>query len=145
MKANLFSLTVLVSSLLTSYAHVHAATVMFEIEGIKNDAGKIYVNIFKGEENYQSKKPEASQIVKPKSGNKAVVFNDLDKGDYVIQYFHDENDNRKLETNLFGAPTEGYGFSNDAKPNYGPAKYADMKFTIASDSETVTNKSQVIY
>lgn len=145
MKFNLLPMTVLAASLLTSYAHVHAATVMFEIEGIKNDAGKIYLSLFKGEENYQSKKAEAWQIVKPESGSKTVIFNDLAAGEYVIQYFHDENDNSKLEKNLFGSPTEGYGFSNDAKPSYGPASYEEMKIVVSDVNETVINKSTVIY
>ncbi len=145
MKIHALSLTILTSSLLMSFAHVHAATVMFEIEGIKNNAGKIYLSLFKGKENYQNGKAEAWQIVKPEQGSKVVVFNDLSEGEYVVKYFHDENDNRKLETNLFGSPTEGYGFSNDAKPNYGPAKYEDMKFVVTSANETVTNKSKVIY
>jgi len=145
MKISLLPITVLATSLLTSYAHVHAATVMFEIEGIKNDAGKIYLSLFKGEENYQNKKAEAWQIIKPESGSKTVIFNDLAAGEYVIQYFHDENDNSELEKNLFGSPTEGYGFSNDAKPSYGPARYEDMKFTVSDINARVKNKSTVIY
>ena len=145
MKIHVLSLTILASSLLMSFAHVHAATVMFEIEGIKNNAGKIYLSLFKGKDNYQNGKAEAWQIIKPEQGSKVVVFSGLSEGEYVVKYFHDENDNRKLETNLFGSPTEGYGFSNDAKPNYGPAKYDDMKFVVTSANETVTNKSKVIY
>lgn len=145
MKINLLSMAVLTTALLTSYAHAHAATVMFEINGIKNDAGKIYVSLFKGQENYHNNKAEAWQIVTPKSGTKTAVFSDLTPGDYAIKYFHDENDNRKLEKNLFGSPTEGYGFSSDAKPSYGPAKYEDMKFSIAEAGQTVTNQSTVIY
>lgn len=145
MKINLLSLTVLATSLLTSYAHVHAATVMFEINGIKNDAGKIYLSLFNGQENYKNNKAQAWQIIKPEAGTKTVVFSDLEAGEYAIKYFHDENDNRQLEVNLFGSPTEGYGFSNDAKPSYGPAKYEDMKFTVTDQEQSVTNTSTVIY
>lgn len=142
---NLLSLTVLATSLLTSYSHVYAATVMFEINGIKNDAGKIYLSLFNGKENYKNNKAQAWQIIKPETGAKTVVFSDLEVGEYAIKYFHDENDNRQLEVNLFGSPIEGYGFSNDAKPSYGPAKYEDMKFTVAEQEQTVTNTSTVIY
>ena len=145
MKLNLLSVAVLTSSLICTYAHANAATLFFEIQGIKNDAGKIYLSLFKGEENYQQDKAEAWQIVKPEKGNKVVVFSNLEPGDYAIKYFHDENDNRQLETNLFGSPIEGYGFSSDAKPNYGPAKYADMKILISAEQDQVKNASTVIY
>ena len=145
MKLNLLSITALTSSLLLSYAHAHAATLLFEINGVKNDSGNIYVSLFKGEENYQNGQANMAQIVQAQSGKKQVVFEGLEQGEYAIRYFHDENDNRQLERNLFGSPTEGYGFSNDAKPSYGPAKYAEMKFTVANNTDTVVNKSQVIY
>ena len=145
MKLNVLSLSALITSLLMSYAHVHAATVLFEIEGIKSDSGKLYVSLFKGQENYKAKKPEKSLAIDALAGNKEAIFENITTGEYVIQYFHDENNNKKLETNLFGMPTEGFGFSNDAKPNYGPAKYEDMKFVVSGESETVTNNSTVIY
>ena len=34
---------------------------------------------------------------------------------YALAVIHDENMNGKLDTNRLGMPTEGYGFSNDAK------------------------------
>lgn len=145
MKINLLSLTVLVGSLFTSYAHVHAASLMFEIQGIKNDAGKIYLSLFKGKENYQNDKAQAWQIIKPQAGTSKVVFDNLTPGEYAVKYFHDENDDRKLEMNLFGSPVEGYGFSNDAKPSYGPARYEDMKVEITEQSSQVITTSSVIY
>lgn len=145
MKNNILSASVLTSSLFLSFAHAHAATVMFEIEGIKNDAGKIYISLFKGKDNYKKGIAEAAQIVSPKKGTKQVVFEELSEGEYAIKYFHDENNDRKLDTNIFGSPTEGYGFSNDAKPNFGPASYDDMAFKVKVGVRQVKNTSTVIY
>jgi len=53
---------------------------------------------------------------------------------------HDENMDGKLDTNWVGIPTEGYGFSNDAKATLGPPSFSaasflyngeDMKMTIS--------------
>ena len=145
MKNNILSISILTSSLLLSFAHAKAATVMFEIQGIKNDAGKIYVSLFKGKDNHQKGIPEAAQIVSPTKGNKWVTFEGLPAGEYAIQYFHDENDDRKLDTNIFGSPTEGYGFSNNAEPNFGPASYEDMVFSVLEGVGEVKNNSTVIY
>ena len=37
--------------------------------------------------------------------------------------FHDENGNGELDTNLFGIPSEGYGFANDPDSTFGPPKF----------------------
>jgi uncharacterized protein (DUF2141 family) len=44
--------------------------------------------------------------------NKKCVFtiNNLKPGKYSFKYFHDENNNKILDTYLIGAPKEGYGF-----------------------------------
>ena len=48
-----------------------------------------------------------------------------------------------METNLFGMPIEGYGYSNSAKANYGPVEYQAIKFQVAD--ATVTNRSTINY
>ena len=123
----------------------NAQNIQFEINGVNSDKGKLYVQLFKGETNYEAGKPESSLIIKAKPGANLVTFNNIEAGEYAVRYFHDENDNGEMEFNLFGMPVEGYGFSNDAQPNFGPAKYKQMKFMVSSDTETVTNKSNVIY
>ena len=147
-----------ITSLLLSSAIVSAKTINFTIEGIKSSEGKIYVQLFKGEENYKSNKAHLSSIAIAKQGQVTITFNDLgvddldndhletgdvNNNDYGIRYFHDENDNASMESNLFGMPIEGYGYSNNAKANYGPVKYAQIKFQLAN--ETVLNTSTIVY
>jgi uncharacterized protein (DUF2141 family) len=48
-----------------------------------------------------------------------VVFSNLPMGQYAVSVYQDANDNGKLDTNIFGIPTEKYGFSNGARmPNW---------------------------
>ncbi|MBU2918149.1 DUF2141 domain-containing protein [Psychrosphaera sp. F3M07] len=122
-----------------------ASEVSFEINGIKSDAGKILIQLFQGKDNYESGNAESALIVKAKTGSVTVNFNELDEGEYIIRFFHDENSNGKLETNLFGAPVEGYGFSNNAKPDFGPVNYSAAKFVVQSRDDKVTNSASVIY
>ena len=141
---------------------ISAKTVEFTIDGIKSNKGKIYVQLFKGEANYQGNKAYLSSIAVAKQGQITIRFNDLGvddlatddlatddadandlNNDYAIRYYHDENDNASMETNLFGMPTEGYGYSNNAKANYGPVKYAEIKFNLAT--ENVLNTSTIAY
>jgi len=145
----------LISSLviLLSTTTLSAKTLNFTIDGIKSNQGKIYIQLFQGKENYQNNKPYLSSIAIAKQGSITVTFNDLtpdnlnndteSNNDYGVRYYHDENDNGSMETNLFGMPIEGYGYSNNAKANYGPVKYSKIKFQLAD--ETVLNSSTIVY
>jgi uncharacterized protein (DUF2141 family) len=52
-----------------------------------------------------------------------------------VASYHDENDNGKLDTNAFGLPTEGYGFSNDAQGTLGPPSYTQAAFDFDGKSD----------
>lgn len=134
----------ILSSLLV-LSRAQAADIEFNIQGVRSDEGKLYIQLFKGEENYQSGQPESANIVKAKSGAVKISFNNVDEGVYAVRFYHDENNNGEMETNMFGMPTEGYGFSNDAKPNYGPVDFSEMKFTVSAADKTVNNAASVIY
>ncbi len=137
--------TICASSLLLLSPLTFANNINFEISGIKNDSGKIYVQLFKGEENYQNNKAETASMVNAVKGSTFVTFNNVKHGEYAIRFFHDENDNGKMETNLFGFPTEGYGYSNNAKPNFGPVDYSQINFMVSQSENETINKTQVIY
>ena len=123
--------------------NAYANNVDLQITGLKSNKGKVYVQLFKGQENFNKGKAEASSVVNAKKGEVTVSFYGLEKEDYGIRYYHDENDNGKMETNLIGLPTEGYGFSNSAKPNFGPVSYEQIKFEVVSPR--TTNSSEIIF
>ncbi|RYV02754.1 hypothetical protein SOPP22_07785 [Shewanella sp. OPT22] len=128
----------------STVSSVNAGDVDFTINGIKQSDGAIYVALFKGEENYRNNLPYRAQQVNPSTHAADISFSRLPEGEYVIRYFHDQNSNQKMDMNLFGMPTEGFGYSNNAQPDMGPAKYQQMAFQVLS-SGTVHNQSQVIY
>ena len=136
-------LATITSLLLTTTAF--AGTVEFNISGVNDDSSKLYVQIFKGEENYQNGNAESATITTSKDGKASIIFSNLDKGDYALRFFHDQNNNGKLEMNLFGMPVEGYGFSNNAQPNFGPVSYQQIRFSVDADDGKVINESTVIY
>lgn len=143
MKNSSLFLTAITALLLSSAAM--AAEIEFNISGVNDDSNKVYVQLFKGEENYKNGIAESATITKAESGKASIHFNNLGKGEYALRFFHDQNSNGKLETNLFGMPVEGFGFSNNAKPNFGPVSYSEIKFMISDDSSKVINESTVIY
>lgn len=122
---------------------VSAQTVQFNIEGIQHDKGKLYIQLFKGENNFKKGEAHNVAIVNAKKGQLTVTFNDVEPGDYAIRYFHDENNNRDFDNNMFGMPIEGYGFSNNAPVNFGPPSYQQMTFMVSDIA--VINSSTVNY
>ncbi|WP_105172465.1 DUF2141 domain-containing protein [Pseudoalteromonas sp. T1lg24] len=122
---------------------VSAQTVQFNIEGIQHDKGKLYIQLFKGENNFKKGEAHNVAIVNAKKGKLTVTFNDVESGNYAIRYFHDENNNRDFDNNMFGMPIEGYGFSNNAPVNFGPPSYQQMTFIVSDVA--VINSSTVNY
>jgi uncharacterized protein (DUF2141 family) len=62
---------------------------------------------------------------------------DLKPGKYAVRYYHDENMNGKMETNLVGKPTEGYGFSNNVIGKFGPPPFEKWLFEFNEDKKSV--------
>jgi uncharacterized protein (DUF2141 family) len=99
-----------------------------EIDGFRNDDGHVMVKLINQEEEMV-----ANKIAGIADGKSTIVFENVPSGTYALSYFHDENDNEDLDTNFFGMPKEGFGFSNNAKGRMGPPKLKDQLFTVTSD------------
>lgn len=69
-----------------------------------------------------------------------VVIDSLEYGEYAIRIFHDENENEKIDTNIFGIPTEDYGYSNDASSWFGPPSWEKAKFLFNQSDMTIEIK-----
>lgn len=76
----------------------------------KNDKGVVFLLL----ENERQEKV-ATRSVKLQNKQISVVFEDLPAGKYAVSFFHDANENGKLDTGIFGIPREGWGCSNDAR------------------------------
>jgi uncharacterized protein (DUF2141 family) len=66
-----------------------------------------------------------------------AVFANLKAGTYAISTFHDRNSNDTVDKNLFGLPTEKYGFSRDAAGRMGPPSFEAAAFTVGSDDHAI--------
>ncbi|MFY7671429.1 DUF2141 domain-containing protein [Tenacibaculum sp. MEBiC06402] len=126
----------LVSLFLFSFAQeitaqeTHSITV--EFHGMESDKGNLYVALYDKEKDFL-KKSIKGEIVKITDKKATAVFTNIPEGEYAISAFHDENDNKKMDTRIFGIPKEPIGMSNDAKGFMGPPKYKDAKFSVKGD------------
>jgi uncharacterized protein (DUF2141 family) len=100
-------------------------TLKIEITGLESSTGKVMVELL--DEDQKTVDDVEVVITNNKS---VVVFENLPAGTYAVQYFHDENSNGEMDTGMFGAPVEGYGFSNDARGFMGPPDFEDQLFSL---------------
>lgn len=103
-----------------------------EIIEISNNTGNIMLQLFDKNEKVliQEKSP-----IKNKKCSFSIL--NLNPGKYAVRYYHDENLNSKMETNLLGKPTEGYGFSNNVIGKFGPPPFEKWLFEITGDKKII--------
>jgi uncharacterized protein (DUF2141 family) len=74
-----------------------------------------------------------SKIVAVEDKTVSLKIENIEKGDYAVSVYHDENNSGILETGgVFGIPLEPYGFSNNPNMTFGPS-YKKSVFKMASD------------
>jgi uncharacterized protein (DUF2141 family) len=94
------------------------------------DRGVIRCALYATPQDYMKK--SFREVVGAVSGSRAVcVFSHISPGTYSMAAFHDENNNDKLDTGIFGIPKEGVCTSNNAKGHMGPPKYKDAAFVFS--------------
>lgn len=136
MKNILLAITLLLLGFSNSNAQEDTFELTVEITGMEVDKGKVFLALYNSEDTFlKSSKTTKGTNAIVKDGKATAYFKGLKKGEYAVSLFHDENDNGKMDTKIFGIPKEPYGFSNNAKGFMGPPKFKDAKFTVD------TNKS----
>ena len=103
-----------------------------EINNLESNKGPIYIRIL--DENENPVIVGTSPVINFSS---EISFDSISPGKYAIQFFHDENENQKMDFNLIGIPKEKFGSSNDVKPILGPPKFEKMLFEIYEDKKII--------
>ncbi len=106
------------------------STLNIIIKNLSNNKGNVRIGLSNSEESYESNIFFKRAAVNIKNQTAKCTFKNVPYGTYAIKFYHDENKNKELDKNMFGMPTEDYGFSNDATGNFGPASFEDAKFTV---------------
>ncbi len=110
--------------------------------GLRNSNGQGGCLLFNSERGFP-KDPNAAlqRVWCPITSSEAVcTFAPVPAGTYALACFHDENKNGKLDTGLFGIPTEGTVASNNAKGFMGPPSFKDAKFSFSGNATEVRLK-----
>ncbi len=103
-----------------------------EINNLQSNNGPLYIRILDGNQN-----PVIVGTSPVINYSARISFDSISPGKYAIQFFHDENENQKMDFNLIGIPKEKFGSSNNVKPILGPPKFEKMLFNLTENKKVI--------
>lgn len=104
--------------------------IQVDVIGLHSDRGQVLCALFSSAADFPKKANKAlAHAASEISGGRATCqFRSVPLGVYAVSVFHDENSNRRLDTNFVGIPREGVGASNNARGHFGPPKFSAAAF-----------------
>jgi uncharacterized protein (DUF2141 family) len=103
-----------------------------EINNLQSNNGPLYIRIL--DENENPVIVGTSPVI---NYSARISFDSISPGKYAIQFFHDENENQKMDFSLIGIPKEKFGSSNNIKPILGPPKFEKMLFSLTENKKVI--------
>lgn len=132
MKTKLLTVAMVILVITSAFSQQHSMVVV--IKNVKEAKGKISVALFNKEDEFMGKSL-VRQSIAARTGEVQLTFENVAPGDYAISVMHDANENTELDSNAFGIPKEGFGFSNDAMGMFGPPSFEKAKFNFTGQNK----------
>lgn len=128
--------------LFSFFTQAETATLELEIGEFRNTDGHVLISVFDNADDFpdNEQKSVANKKVKVTQKTHHISIEGLPHGEYAVVFLHDENGNEEMDTNFVGAPTEGYGASNDAVNTFSAPKYQDAKFLLEGEKKSLKLK-----
>ena len=105
--------------------------IQLEVSGFNNTSGLLAIAVFDNSNSFESENETyRDSTLAVTHSEMTIVIENVHPGDYAISVFHDEDDNDELNTNIFGIPQEGFGFSNNPSIGFSQPTYNECVFTI---------------
>jgi uncharacterized protein (DUF2141 family) len=112
-----------------------------QVDGIPNSKGNLFIGLFNSRATFPNYGKQYKGVVLKLEGKSHVYqFKNLPKDSYALAVYHDENKNGKLDKNLVGAPTEAYGFSNNARETFSAPSFEAAKIVLDRDKMSDSNQ-----
>jgi uncharacterized protein (DUF2141 family) len=119
-----------------------ACTLRIHVDGLRNRKGVVGALVFTSavgwpEDVHKSFRHQYAPVAAT-SLSATVVMQDLPPGNYGIVVLHDENENMKLDRNIFGFPKEGFGFANNPKVYFRAPPFASAVMRVGCPATDTT-------
>jgi uncharacterized protein (DUF2141 family) len=107
-----------------------------QVEGIHSSKGNLFIGVFNSKSSFPNYGKQYKGVMVNHEGKSCVYhFKNLPRDCYALAVYHDENKNGKLDKNLFGAPTEAYGFSNNVRETFSAPSFEEAKIVLDHDKK----------
>lgn len=134
MKTIVILISLFLSNLLL--AQGETGDIHVSVQHLSSEKGKVYFALFT-EDNFLQKAPIQGEMSEIKEGVARVIFTKVPAGIYAITAFQDKNDNKKMDFEANGMPSEAYGVSNNQMNLYGPPLWEEAKFKFDGSQKEV--------
>jgi uncharacterized protein (DUF2141 family) len=119
------------SSAINLFAQKFSLTVT--ASGFPDNVGQAYMGLYRAQDDFPViNKQYIGKVVAISKNSASVTYTNLVKGNYAVAVFHDRNKDGVLNTNLFGVPTEEYGFSNNARNTFSAPSFSAASFSVSA-------------
>jgi uncharacterized protein (DUF2141 family) len=127
------------------HAAAGVCSLLIHVSGFRNTKGLLGAELFTSAAGWPEDVERAFRHASfPIQGDHATaVFDHLPAGRYGIVVLHDENENKKLDRNVFQVPKEGFGFANN--PHVALSAPPIEKATIPVTCPSTTTDVKLIY
>ena len=116
---------------------VAAADLSIGVTGGIPATGQILVSLFPSETEWMKAPLVERTVTIDHTGRAKVLFLNLSAGSYGISIIYDEDADGELDVNMLGIPTEGFGFSNNARASFGPPKWSKVRFEVSEPTTSI--------
>jgi uncharacterized protein (DUF2141 family) len=104
-----------------------------DVGKFRNTRGFLGCRLFSSADGFPESGKDVVEVRVPIAGaTTRCEFHNVSAGIYAIAVMHDENDNRRLDKNFLGLPTEGYGVSNNKTYAMSSPKWSESTFRVGA-------------
>lgn len=120
-------------------------SLVIHVTGFRNNKGLLGAELFTSSNGWPEDVDKSFRHDHfPIEGNHATArFDHIPAGRYAVVVLHDENENKKLDRNVFDIPKEGFGFANN--PRIFLTAPPIEKATIPVSCPVTTTEIRLIY
>jgi len=114
----------------------HAGSIVLTVETTES-GGRMFVKLLAEAEaeNFPGGEGVAQSMAVDGRRSLQFAFPSVAAGRYAFSVFQDVDEDGDLNTNVLTMPTEPYGFANNGRGEFGPARFKDAAFTVAAEGE----------
>ena len=109
------------------------------LDVLERPHGTVICALFEPGSGFPMDSSQAIKIIDATKGDKSYScdFDTVVGKSYAVSVAHDENGNRKVDTNAFGVPQEGWATSNDVTHTFRAPNFEESKFQMKEPNQSI--------